>query len=123
MTIIEAINKLDAIKPNVYPQEEKVEWLSTLDGMIKRDVIDTHKGGEDISFDGYDVNTPLTQKLLVDAPYDDIYVLYMESRIDYHNAEYVKYNNSITRYNDVYQAYANDYNRRHMPCGKKIRYY
>lgn len=123
MKIIEAINRVDTMKPNVYTQDEKIEWLSTLDGMIKRDVIDTHHGWEKVEFNGYDPETPTTKELLVKAPYDDIYVLWLESKIDYSNGEYVKYNNSITRFNDTYSAFTNWYNRTHMPMGRKIRYW
>lgn len=123
MTLIEAINRVDALKPNAYTQSEKIEWLSTLDGMVKIFVIDTHEGGEDIVFNGYDDETPLDTELLVKAPYEDIYIAWLESKIDYHNGEYVKYNNSITRYNDIYQGYANDYNRTHMPKGSQIKYF
>lgn len=123
MTLIEAINMVDALKPNAYTQSEKIEWLSTLDGMVKRFVIDTHEGGEGIVFNGYDDETPLDTVLLVKAPYEDIYIAWLESKIDYHNGEYVKYNNSITRYNDIYQGYCNDYNRTHMPKGSKIKYF
>ena len=48
MTIMEAINRIDAIKPNGYPQLEKIRWLSTLDGNIKANIIDTHEGGEKV---------------------------------------------------------------------------
>lgn len=123
MTLIEAINRVDALKPNAYTQSEKIEWLSTLDGMVKRFVIDTHEGGEGIVFKGYDDETPLDTELLVKAPYEDIYIAWLESKIDYHNGEYVKYNNSITRYNDIYQGYCNDYNRTHMPKGSQIKYF
>lgn len=123
MTLIEAINRVDALKPNAYTQSEKIEWLSTLDGMVKRFVIDTHEGGEGIVFNGYDDETTLDTVLLVKAPYEDIYIAWLESKIDYHNGEYVKYNNSITRYNDIYQGYANDYNRKHMPKGSNIKYF
>ena len=46
MTILEAINRVDTTKPNSYTQPEKVDWLSTLDGIIKKELIDTHVGGE-----------------------------------------------------------------------------
>lgn len=123
MTLIEAINRTDELKPNGFSQTEKVEWLSILDGMIKNDIIDTHEGGEDIPFSGYNDETPNETKLIVESPYDDIYILWLESRIDYANAEYAKYNNSITRYNDIYQAYSNYYNRTHMPKGIKLKYF
>ena len=123
MTILEAINRVDATKPNSYTQIEKVDWLSTLDGIIKKEIIDTHEGGENIEFNGYDVNTGLDTMLLVPAPHDDIYIRWLEARIDYANGEYGKYNNSLTAYNDAYALYANYYNRNYMPKGFKFRYF
>lgn len=115
MTILEAINRVDATKPNSYTQIEKIDWLSTLDGIIKKEIIDTHEGGENIVFDGYDVDTSLDTVLLVPAPYDDIYIRWLESRIDYANGEYGKYNNSATAYNATFEAYSSYYNTHHMP--------
>ena len=123
MTIIEAINKVDSLKPNGYTQSDKVGWLSVLDGAIKRSVIDTHEDGESITFNGYTDETPLDTELIAHAPYDDMYISWLEAKIDYFNGEYAKYNNSITRYNDTYAAYSNDYNRNHMPKGASIKYF
>ena len=123
MTIIEAIHTIDALKPNGYTQEDKARWLSTLDHTIKAEVIDTHEGGEAVSFNGYDEKTDLEAELLVPAPYDDVYLRWLEARIDYANGEYRKYNNSITMYNTAYAAYANYYNRTNMPKGKKKKYF
>lgn len=123
MTIIEAIHTIDALKPNGYPREDKVRWLSTLDGIIKTEIIDTHEGGDDVSFNGYDEKTDLETELLVPAPYDDVYLRWLEARIDYQNGEYGKYNNAITMYNTAYTAFMNYYNRTHMPKGKKKKYF
>ena len=123
MTILEAINRVDSTKPNSYTQVEKVDWLSTLDGVIKDEIIDTHEGGEDVVFAGYDADTSLDTELLVPAPYDDIYIRWLEARIDYANGEYGKYNNSLTAYNDAYTLYANCYNRKHMPKGNKFKFF
>ena len=123
MTILEAVHKIDTVKPNSYTQPEKVRWLSTIDGIIKSEIIDTHEGGEDIVFEGYFDDTDLDTMLLVPAPYDDIYVRWLEARIDYANGEISKYNNSLTAYNDAYDLYANYYNRKHMPKGKKFKFF
>lgn len=123
MTILEAVHKIDTVKPNSYTQPEKVRWLSTLDGIIKSEIIDTHEGGEDVIFEGYVDTTNLDTVLLVPAPYDDIYVRWLEARIDYANGEYGKYNNSLTAYNDAYDLYARFYNRNHMPKGNKFKYF
>ena len=123
MTIMDALYRIDEVKPNSYSQSEKIKWLSSLDGLVKSEVIDTHEGGEDVVFNGYHEDVDLQTVLLVPAPYDDIYLRWLETQIDYANGEYGKYNNSITMYNTAYSAFANHYNRTHMPKGKKFKFF
>ena len=122
MKIIEAIQKVDALKPNNYSQEDKIGWLSTLDGIIKTEIIDTHEGGSDIVFNGYDISS-LETELLIPAPYDDIYIKWLEAQVDYHNGEIGKYSNSMTMYNSAYSAFERHYNRHHMPIRKSFKYF
>ena len=121
MKISEAISRIDTLKFNTYTQSEKVAWLSIIDGMIKREIIDTHEGGEGLVFNGYDENTSLDTELLAPAPYDDLYIKWLEAQIDYTNGEYGKYNNSKMAYNTAYTAFESWYNRQHMPLGKKLK--
>ena len=129
MTIMDALYRIDEVKPNSYSQAEKMKWLSSLDGVIKSEIIDTHEkcagceGCKDVTFNGYDEATDLSTPLLVPAPYDDIYLRWLETQIDYANGEYGKYNNSMAMYNTAYTAYANHYNRTHMPIGKKLKFF
>lgn len=123
MTIIEAINRLDKIKPNGYGQEDKIEWLSEIDGMVKQTVTDTHEGGEDISFTGYDATTPLDTVLLIPSPYDSAYLDWLSAKIDFADGEYARYNNSMTRFNDTFLAFSRFYNRKYMPKCSKIKYF
>lgn len=123
MTLLEAINRIDVLKPNSYSQGEKIQWLSNLDGIIKREIIDTHEGGEGIVYNGYTEGTNLTTALLVPAPYDDVYLRYLEMQIDYANGEYGKYNNSMSMYDTAYSNFQRYYNRTHMPIGKKFKFF
>lgn len=123
MTIIEIITDVDALKPNGYEQLFKIQWLSQLDGRVKQDIIDTHEGGEDVSFSGYDADTSLSTQLLIPKPYDDVYRYWLEAQIDYANGEYAKYNNSMAMFNEAYSAYERYYNRTHMPKGKSIKFF
>lgn len=123
MTLMEAISRVDNIKPNRYTPVEKIKWLSTLDGIVKAEIIDTHEGGEGITFAGYDDESALLTALLVPAPYDDIYIRWLEAQIDYANGEYGKYNNSITMYNTAYSAYEKYYNRTHKPISKNFTHF
>ena len=123
MTIIEAINKVDTLKPNNYSQETKIEWLSKLDGVVKAEVIDTHEGDNQYHFFGYDANTNISTELLVPAPHEDLYIRWLEAQIDYANGEYTKYNNAMSMYNAAYSAFEKHYNRTHMPKGEKLTYF
>ncbi len=123
MTIIEAINGIDALKHNTYTQNNKVEWLSRLDSMVKKFIIDTHEGADEVTFTGYDDSTDLQTELLIPEPFDEVYLRWMEAQIDYTNGEYSKYNQSIQMYKAAYDGYANYYNRNHMPLGKSFKYF
>lgn len=123
MTIIEAINKIDMLKGNTYGQDEKVVWLDRLDRMVKLQILDTHQGADGVTFTGYDKDADLNTVLLIPAPYDEVYLRWLEAQIDYHNGEYDKYNNSIEMFNTIWNSFQNDYNRTHMPLGKKMKYF
>lgn len=119
MTIIEAIHTIDSLKHNTYSKNDKIRWLSKLDSMAKRLVIDTHEGGSGVFFTGYNADTDLNTSMLIPEPFDDAYLRWLEAQIDYANGEYKKYNNSIVMFNDIWDAYKNFYNRMCMPIGPK----
>lgn len=84
--------------------------------------------GSEILFDGfewvgYTDDTPLDTELLIPKPYDSAYIDWIISKIEYANGEIVRYNNYITRFNDVYGQFVSEYHRTHMPKGKKIIYF
>ena len=118
MTIAEAIAKVDALKPNTYTMEDKVGWLSTLDARVKSQIIDLHKKREPIFFYGYDSEMDMETELLAHAPYDEMYLRWLEAMIDYHNSEDERYNNAITLFNNAYEGYKKHYTRTHMPLSR-----
>ena len=123
MKIIEAINRIDSLKHNTYTNVDKIEWLSRLDEMVLRLIIDTHEGGEDVVFESYDTKTDLNTEMLVPAPFDEVYLHWLEMQIDYAQAEYGRYNNSSEMFNTAFNKYRNYYNRTHKPKGGKINFF
>lgn len=124
MKIIEAINAIDALKPNGYTQAEKIRWLSALDGILYQEIILPHERAEGRSFSGYDEDTPPETALLAQEPYGrELYLSYLEAQIDYYNGETARYNNSMTMYQAAYTAYARWYNRTHLPLSQKRKYW
>lgn len=122
MTLSKAISRIDEMKPNTYTNEQKIEWLSELDARIKAEIIDTHEGGENVHFDGYDENDTETE-LLVPSPFTEVYIYWLEAKIDYANSEIGRYNNSIANFNTSFNSYANYYNRHNMPLTQKLRFF
>lgn len=124
MKIIEAINAIDALKPNGYTQAEKIRWLSALDGILYREVFLTHEGADERPFPVYDEDTPPETELLAQEPYaGDLYLKYLEAQIDYYNGETARYNNSMTMYQAAYTAFARWYNRTHAPRSQKRKFW
>ena len=122
MTIIEAINLIDSLKPNAFSQSEKVRWLSQLDGMVKEEIINTHEGGADIPFNGY-TEDDIDKELLIPYPHDSVYGRWLEAQIDLADNEYGRYNNSMSMFNAEYAAYERWYNRNYMPKSNKIKFF
>jgi hypothetical protein len=123
MKIADAIARIDELKHNTYSYSQKVGWLSRVDAMIKKHIIDTHKGSEKITFNGYTADTDPQTVLLAPEPFDEMYLRWMEAQIDYHNGEYGKYNQSIQMFKAEYNGYERWYNRNNMPIGGKMKYF
>ncbi len=100
MTINQAIQTINAQKHNDLSVEEKVRWLSALDGMALT-LIDG-AGGD---FGGYE-DAPLTTQLIIPAPFDDVYLYYLEAKIDYINGDFTRFNNANAMFTDAWQRYA-----------------
>lgn len=122
MTIIEAINAVDNLKPNSYTQTDKVRWLGKIDGTIKTEIIDAHQDADEEPFSGY-TEDDISKTLIAPPPYDELYLKWLEAQIDYANGEYGKYNNSKTAFNLLYGSFERYYNRTHKPKGRSFKYF
>lgn len=121
MTIRECIDKVDNLKPNQYTTADKVDWLSRLDYNIVTDIYDTHhynEGEEEVTFTPY-TTEDMDKQLIVPFPYDELYVAYIEMKIDAENKEATRYNGSVTFYNAYYDNFAKHYNKTHLPIRSK----
>ena len=97
MTINEAIEKLDAHKHNTCTTQQKIAWLSELDGLTKKLLF-----GQD--FPGYGEDDDAV--LQIPAPFSEAYLYYMESKIDYQNGEFTRFNNAYAMFRATWQRYA-----------------
>lgn len=122
MTVKQAIDFVDKLKPNQYEESVKIGWLSKLDGMIFEEVFLTHADSPAESFSGY-TSADKNKKMLVPYPYDeDIYNYFLQSQIDKENAETNKYNQSHALYNNAYKAFCDWYYRKHRPLPERAQF-
>ena len=121
MTIKECIDLVDNLKPNQYEIEDKVAWLSFLDGVIINDVLKTHEGYDQKydDFKGYSADKTGVN-LIVEFPYDNLYTAYLKMKIDEANGETARYNNSATMFNSYMSIYKKQYNKTHMPLNENF---
>lgn len=115
MTVLEAITQLRALKPNQYDDGTLVGWLSNLDGLLYNEYVKWHEGAEDIPHGPYDPERDMDVVLLAPEPYADVYSKYLAAQVDYYNGEPARYNNSMIMYNMALSAFADWYNRSHLP--------
>ena len=124
MTIREVLATVDRLKPNTYTTEDKIDWLSELDGKIFIEVFAQHEDSPAESFSGYEVSDQDAQ-LLVPEPYAyDIYIKKLEARIDEENNEIVKYNQEISLYNEAFKQFQDFWRRTHafIPAASRFRF-
>lgn len=140
MTIRECIDRVNASKPNTFSDEEKVCWLSYIDGILLDETVLSHD--DDWPMKTLDVATATTIKpvvepkthdthykpdetntmLLAPYPHDELYIAYLKMKIDEENGETTRYNNSAAMFNSLYSDYVKWYNRNHMPKSARTRY-
>ena len=122
MTIMGVITLLQSVKPHQYSEDTVIHWISDLEGLLYREIVCGHEMPVDevgyaveIPHGPYDPEQDMDTVLMVPEPYSDVYVKYLAAQIDYHNAEFARYNNSMVMYNMALSALADWHNRNHMP--------
>lgn len=114
MTITQAITQLDGLKFNQYTHRDKVRWLSEVDAMVHNVIMAGYEGDRE-PFAPYNPDEDMHRHLLVPAPFDILYIRWMEGMVDYHNEEANGYNASMTLYNEALRDYRAWYARNHTP--------
>ena len=122
MTIDKAITSVNKTVPNTLERKTLIDWLSRVDWQIKVEILDNYV--DEVEYNGYDADTKSDQELLVPAPYDEIYIRYLEAQIYRYLGENTKYNDCISEFNAIYRRFQAQYTRDHMPKGEhRYKYY
>lgn len=120
MTIMEAVQAVDAVLDNPCTYAQKARWLSELDGQIFRRLHMTH--GVEADQPHYDENADPETVLLVSAPYDGLYSAYLAGRILACMGETERSEYAHGDFQRRLSNFASDYHRTHTPPAKFLQY-
>lgn len=117
MTIQEALDHADELRPNMMSRPLKIKHLSILDGLIHHEIRMKHEHDEDAVCPEYNEDTDPSTVLLVPPPYDEeLYTSWLISKIDLQNMEMDKYNNDRILFENAYDTMSDWWTRTHMPA-------
>ncbi len=112
MTARDAIRWVDEKKHNVYSVEDKLTWLAQAEKMAQQ-------LRQRCGLDPQAIELAPETELSVPAPYDQLYLRWLEAQIDYTNQEYLRYNNAMAIFSGLWQDYANALRRGAGTVGRR----
>ena len=101
MTVMEAIQEIDCLKPNTFSQEQKIQWLDRLDSFVRSYILSRYP---EEKVDLLNLGSP-DRQLLMESPYDEGYLHWLESKIHYYNEETDRYNAAVRMFRSVFEDY------------------
>ena len=106
MTAGQMLGRVDALLPNQYGREEKMQWLAQAEGFVLREA-------EQVT--GALPQVTEEYALTAEAPYDELYRHYVEAQIHCANGEMERYNNACAAWHNALLTYRDFWCRSHMP--------
>jgi hypothetical protein len=100
----------DEIKPNAFSDAVKLSWLNALEGRLLDNVFLMSP------LPPYSVEYDMETVLLVDAPHDDLYGLWLSAKIDEANGEYDRYQNTLSIFNGYYDNFVRWFTTTYAPA-------
>lgn len=108
MTLSKVIEQFDSERANGLSLEAKIRWISQLDMKIFDEIL---KARGDKAFKGYDVTTPFETVVKAPDEYSEVYILYLNMKLDLLNGEIARHNNSAMLFNMMYSDMHDSINR------------
>ena len=119
MTLQEALDQVDELKPNMMSRKLKVKYLTEIEQLIHQEIVMTHEHTEEQeTLPAYSEDSDDGTVLIVPDPYSMVYVYWLMSKIDIQNQEDTRYNIDRAHFENAYDTMSDWWTRRHMPVQK-----
>lgn len=118
MTVREAIDKTDALMPNVCAYAKKASLLAALDERTENEFFSYFSDNARCFSGGYEEPD---KELLIPDPFSELYVSYLALKTALSEGDVAAFSNFSQLFNTEYLAFKNWYIRFHTPLGRKIK--
>lgn len=116
MTLQEALDIVDAMKPNMMKRDLKVKYLTEIEQLIWAEILMKHAHTqEQEEKPEYNDETDPGTELIVPDPYSMVYTYWLMSKIDIQNQEDARYNIDRAHFENAYDTMSDWWTREHMP--------
>lgn len=119
MTIQEALDITDEMKPNMMSRMLKLKYLTEIEQLIHDEILMHHEHTEEQEAKPvYTEQTDAGTVLIVPDPYSQVYIDYLMSKIDIQNQEDARYSIDRVHFENSYETMSDWWTRNHMPIQK-----
>ena len=104
MTVKEALDLVQALRPHAYPAQALLRELSSLDGRIWKEIWQGRQGAA-ADIPKYTEEHMADTALLAEEPYAQMYPTYLMAQIALWDGETERFNQLAMVFNGIYEAY------------------
>ena len=118
MTLQEALDQLDELKPNMMSRKLKVKYLSEIEQLIYDEIVTRHEHDPELGKPAYTEDTDPGTVMLIPDPYSMVYVYWLMTKVDIQTQEDARYNIDRMHFENAYNTMSDWYTREHMPISR-----
>ena len=119
MTLQEAMDITDEMKPNMMSPRLKHKYLTEIEQLIHAEIVQKHEHGPELEpIPEYTEESDPETMLIVPDPYSMVYVYWLMSKIDIQNQEDARYNIDRAHFENAYETMSDWWTREHLPIQK-----
>lgn len=125
MTAAEIIQKYDDSRVNQISGDQKLKWLKAMDQMLMAETVLTHELPEklqDVDLDTYFDSWGMNSQMLIDEPWDELYIHYLDNKAAWMQNDSKRYNSTTVLYDNFLLSYKGWYNRNYRPLRERERW-
>ena len=119
MTLQEALDIADEMKPNIMSRKLKVKYITEIEQLIHSELVMTHEHTQEQETKPfYTEDSDPGTVLIAEDPYSMVYVYWLMTKIDMQNQEDGRYNIDRMHFENQYEELSDWWTRHNMPIQK-----